>query len=261
MNQCLRLCFAILPALLGSLASAEDRPIAASDLQSGYHFLSDDLRALQDDELANPGLLWVEQGAALWRQPAGNGRACSDCHHTAADSMRAVATRYPAYDPASRQLINLEQRINLCRTGQQQATALDYESDELLALTAFIAYQSRGLPLQVRIDGPARPFFERGQQHYQQRIGQMNLACSQCHDQNWGQQLFSETISQGHPNAYPIYRLEWQTLGSLHRRLRSCNRGVRAELKPYGDADYVALELYLAWRGNGLPLETPGIRR
>jgi sulfur-oxidizing protein SoxA len=154
-----------------------------------------------------------------------------------------------------------EQRINLCRTQQQQAEALEYESEDLLSLTAFIAYQSRGLPLQVKVDGPAKPFFERGDQLYNRRIGQMNLACSHCHNQNWGKQLFSETISQGQPNAYPVYRLEWQTLGSLQRRLRSCNSGVRAELKPYGDADYIALELYLAWRGTGLPVETPGVRR
>lgn len=253
---------AIMAVTLSSPSIAEQRPIAQPDLRSGYHFLSEDLRELQNDELANPGFLWVEQGAERWQQPAGTtARACRDCHGDATDSMRGVANQYPAYDSDIRQVINLEQRINLCRTSQQQAQALEYESEDLLSLSAFIAYQSRGLALQIRIDGPAKPFFERGAQLYNRRIGQMNLACSHCHDQNWGKRLFSETISQGQPNAYPVYRLEWQTLGSLQRRLRSCYSGVRAELKPYGDKDYIALELYLAWRGSGLLMETPGIRR
>jgi sulfur-oxidizing protein SoxA len=262
MKQKLLLGTVVTAILLSSLSHGEERPVPEPDLRSGYRFLSQDLRELQDDELANPGLLWVEQGADLWQQPAGASRqACSDCHDATADSMKGVATHYPVYDPGTKQLIDLEQRINLCRTQQQQAEALEYESEDLLSLTAFIAYQSRGLLLQVKVDGPAKPFFERGDQLYNRRIGQMNLACSHCHNQNWGKQLFSETISQGQPNAYPVYRLEWQTLGSLQRRLRSCNSGVRAELKPYGDADYIALELYLAWRGTGLPVETPGVRR
>jgi len=64
----------------------------------------------------------------------------------------------------------------------------------------------------------------------------MNLSCAHCHDAQWGKRLLSETISQGHPNAYPAYRMEWQTMGSLERRLRACLSGIRAEMLPYGFA-------------------------
>ena len=248
--------------LICSLCMGQERPIALADLQSGYDFAGADIRALQDDELANPGMLWVEQGADLWREAVGiRSRSCADCHDDAGDGMTGVAARYPAYHRAVGRMLNLEQRINLCRTEQQGAPALAYESEDLLALTAYIAYQSRGLPVAVTIGGPARPYFELGRDLYTRRIGQMNLACAHCHDQRWGQRLLSETISQGHGNAYPVYRLEWQTLGSLQRRLRSCYSGVRAQMRPYGDADYVALELYLAWRSQSLSIETPGVRR
>jgi sulfur-oxidizing protein SoxA len=96
---------------------------------------------------------------------------------------------------------------------------------------------------------------------YNRRMGQMNLSCAQCHQDNWGKKLGPETISQGHSVAYPIYRLEWQTMGSLHRRFRSCLSGVRAELLPQGSPEFLDLELYLAWRAGGLPVETPGVRR
>ena len=36
---------------------------------------------------------------------------------------------------------------------------------------------------------------------------------------------------------------------------------VRAEPPPHGSDDHLALELYLAWRANGLAIETPAIRR
>ena len=117
------------------------------------------------------------------------------------------------------------------------------------------------MPVAVSIDGPARQHFETGEKLYYQRRGQLNLSCAQCHNENWGRKLGPETISQGHPNAYPVYRLEWQTLGSLQRRFRSCLSGIRAEMLPGGSPELVDLELYLAWRANGLAVETPGVRR
>jgi sulfur-oxidizing protein SoxA len=175
--------------------------------------------------------------------------------------MKGVSARYPAFDAKSGRVINIEQRINQCRVQHQQAAPFVYESRELLSLTAYVAYQSRGIPIRVAMDGPARPFFEAGRSLFLARQGQLNLACKHCHQDHWGDQLRADRISQGHGNAYPIYRLEWQSVGSLHRRLRSCNVGVRAEPYAYGAQEYVNLELFLAWRAQGLPVETPGVRR
>jgi len=236
--------------------------IRAEDRRSGYHFQSPETQAMQDDDAANPGFLWVLEGEALWRMAAGPaGASCAGCHGDAAASMKGVAARYPAFDAAAGRVVNLEQRITRCRAERQQAPPLAYESRELLALTAYVASQSRRVPVQVAIDGPARPFFEAGRDFFSTRLGQLNLACRHCHEDHWGGQLRGDRLSQGYGNAYPIYRLEWQTLGSLQRRLRSCNIGVRAEPYPYGAQEYVNLELYLAWRAQGLPVETPGVRR
>ena len=175
--------------------------------------------------------------------------------------MRGVAARYPRIDSASGKLLNLESRINRCRTERMGAEPLRYESEELLALTAYLARQSLGVPIATNIDGTARAHFEAGRAAYNLRRGQMNLSCAHCHDANWGRRLLSETISQGHLNAYPAYRMEWQTMGSLQRRMRACLSGIRAEMLPYGSQEYLDLELFLAWRAQGLPIETPGVRR
>jgi len=246
----------------GAQAGAQERPIPPGELRSGAAFLSPALRAQQEDDFANPGMLWVERGAKLWAAPAGaSGQSCADCHGDARASMRGVAARHPAIDRASGRLVNVADRIIECRAARQGAPRPAWESEELLALGAFVAHQSRGLPIAVRIDGPARAHFEAGRALHTRRVGQMNLACAQCHDANWGKTLFSERISQGHPNPYPAYRLEWQRLGSLERRMRACLSGVRAEMLPYGAPEYRDLELFLMWRAAGLAIETPGVRR
>lgn len=251
-------------ALLLAVASAASaaEPRKPSPLKSGIEFTGESARSLQSDDFANPGMLWVARGERLWNESAGRGgKSCAGCHGDAAGSMKGVAARYPKVDPSAARLIDLEGRINLCRERSQQAAPLAHESDALLALTAYVAHQSRGMPLAVTVDWQNRADFERGHELYHRRIGQMNLACTHCHDRNWGRNLGPETISQGHGNAFPAYRLEWQSIGSLQRRIRACYYGLRAEMPSYGAKDLLDLELYLAWRAGGLPVETPGVRR
>ena len=242
-----------------AFAAEAQRP---APVKSGIEFLSTEGRAMQADDFANPGMLWVTRGQKLWQEPAGKGgKSCASCHADAGPSMRGVAPRYPLIDAGTARLINLEGRIMQCREQRQEAQPLKYESEDMLALTAYVAQQSRGMPFNVTIDGQTRKHFDAGRDLYYRRVGQMNLSCANCHQDNWGKKLGPETISQGHGNAYPIYRLEWQTMGSLHRRFRSCLSGVRAEMLPQGAPEFVDLELSLAWRGSGLPVETPGVRR
>jgi sulfur-oxidizing protein SoxA len=246
--------------LLFTAAQAQQRALPLNVLRSGIEFAGADVRSMQSDALANPGFLWVERGEKLWRDPA-DGASCASCHGDASASMRGVAARYPAFDATSGAVLDLEARINDCRVRRQKQNALARESDDLLGLTAYVAFQSKGLPMATRIDGPASAAFDRGRALYNTRHGQMNLSCAQCHEQNWGKRLYAETLSQGHGNAFPAYKLEWQTLGSLQRRIRACLFGVRAEMPPAGAPELTDLELFLAWRAHGLPVEAPGVRR
>ena len=158
-----------------------------------------------------------------------------------------VAAHYPVFDVDYKRPIDLGERINICRSKRQNATPFRFESKELLALTAFVAHQSRGAAIQVTIDERLRPFLAIGRELFERRQGQLNISCAQCHDDNWGKRLAGNVIPQAQPTGYPLYRLEWQSLGSLQRRLRNCLTGMRAEAYPYGAIEYVELELYLAW--------------
>jgi sulfur-oxidizing protein SoxA len=142
----------------------------------------------------------------------------------------------------------------------QQLAPLPPESEALLGLESAVAMASRGLPVSPPDDARLAPFRAEGRRLFQQRQGQLDLSCAMCHDRHAGGRLGGSVIPQGHATAYPLYRLEWQALGSLQRRLRNCLNGVRAELPPFGAPELVALELYLAQRAAGLRLESPGVR-
>ncbi|TWB52368.1 sulfur oxidation c-type cytochrome SoxA [Bradyrhizobium sacchari] len=229
--------------------------------RSGYSFMGPDTRAMQDDDTSNPGMLFVLDGEALWGRKIGEaGKACADCHGDAHSSMKGVAARYPAFDKVLAHPVTLDQRINLCRANHQRATPLPYESRDLLALSAYIAHQSRGVAITAGDDPQLRPFIDQGRDLFMQREGQLNLACTNCHDDNFDKRLAGAPITQAQPTGYPLYRLEWQTLGSIERRLRSCMSGVRAQAYDYGSPELVALELYLMSRARGLPMETPAVR-
>jgi sulfur-oxidizing protein SoxA len=173
--------------------------------------------------------------------------------------MKGVAARYPAFDAKLKKPIDLGQRINLCRAEHQNSTPFAAESREFLALTAFVARQSRGMPI-VQDDPKMQPAIAAGRAFFEDRVGQLNLSCAQCHDDNWGKQLAGSVIPQGHPTGYPIYRLEWQSLGSLQRRLRNCLFGQRAELYAFDAPEMIALEAFLTWRARGMPMDAPGVR-
>jgi L-cysteine S-thiosulfotransferase len=245
----------VLFMLLGLLSAA-----AAAQRLSGAAFMGPSTQAMQRDDSQNPAMLWVKEGEVAWRRSdEGNGKSCASCHGEAEKAMRGVAARYPAFDAGAGRPINLGQRINQCRDRQQLAP-LAADSDALLSLESHVALQSRGMPAAPPDDARLRPFLERGQARWQQRMGQLNLSCAQCHDQRWGQRLGSSVIPQAHATGYPIYRLEWQAMGSLQRRLRNCLSGVRAALYPAGSPELVELELYLAQRARGMEMEAPAVR-
>ena len=244
--------FALVLGVFCTLLAAGEIPLA--ERRSGYQFMSRETRAMQDDDATNPALLWLLDGEALWnRKEASAGVACSACHA----GMQGVAARYPV---VKKRPINLEQQINVCRTERQKAPPLAYESRELLALTAYVARQSRGMPVDIAWNETTGPFLSAGRDTFNRRQGQLNLACAQCHDDNWGKRLAGSVIPQAHPTGYPLYRLEWQGIGSLQRRLRNCLTGIRAEVPAYGAPELVELELYLMWRARGMKLETPAVR-
>jgi sulfur-oxidizing protein SoxA len=244
--------------LLGCTAA----PPSSAPLQqrSGFSDMGAAVQAMQRDEEANPAMLWVQEGRELWvKAPSAQSKACFACHGDVA-GLRGVAARYPAWDEPLRRPVNLGTRINVCRQRHQGLTPWPAEHQQLLALEALVGLQSRGLPIAPAFDRPLEPFRERGAALFQQRIGQLDMSCATCHDKLVGGKLAGIQIPQGQATGYPLYRLEWQTMGSLGRRIRNCMTGVRAEPLAANSVEMVQIELHLATRAMGMPVETPAVR-
>lgn len=262
---------ALLISLVKPLHAASTPPGSRpSPLRSDLETLSPSTQAMQGRPSDNPGWFAVQQGEQLYTQAAGRTQqACSQCHREpgaepdARDGrlpLEHPAARYPRMDELTGRPIDLSGRIEACRQRHQQAEPWSREDPRRLALLAFVAAQSRGQPLHPDPDPRLAPAREQGHARYHRRVGQLALSCADCHDRHWGQRLGGSLIPQGHPNAYPLWRMQWQAIGSLQRRLRACLTGVRAQAWPEDDPAWVELELYLQWRAEGLAVEAPGVR-
>jgi len=267
-------CIGFVAMGIGSVSSADkkselerrsedprNKAYIVGDKQSGYVYMTSLTRDMQDDDFANPAFLWVDAGEEFWNKKQGTkDKSCASCHQNAAKSMKGVMARYPVYDKKSNRMVALQAKVNSELKEKMGAKPIKWESREMLGMAAFIGLQSRNMPMNVSIDGPAKKFYEEGKKFYNQRRGLLDMACKHCHVDNAGSMLRSNLLSQGQPNGFPTYRLKWQKPGSLHRRFAGCNKQVRA--KPYkrGSPEYTNLELFLKYRANGLPVETPSVR-
>jgi len=230
-------------------------------LISGYYFQIAETQEMQDDDLLNPAFFGIDLAQERWNAIEGKtGKSCASCHDAVESSMRGVGAGYPKYRAASSKVVNLEQQINICRDERMQAEPWKFNSRELLTMTVLVKYQSRGMPVNVHIGGDAAPFFERGKTHFYRRRGQLDMSCAHCHDQRNGKLLRGDLVSQGHTNAYPIYALGDSSERHLHKLIWHCNDLMRSTPFDFLSDEYVNLELFLAWRGQGLPVEVPGVR-
>jgi sulfur-oxidizing protein SoxA len=234
---------------------------AAAKPVSGFAFLSPETQAMQIDDFANPGMSTVDAGGALFHQTWDSGRSCASCHGEKArplDPQRIAS--YPVYSKQLRRPVTLQERIHLCWEEQLDNFPMAYDSDNAIALETYVRHLARGQPVQVVIEGPLHPFYERGRELYETRFGQIDMACALCHDDHQGQWLRGQRLTQGQTNAFPVYRLARGRISSLQQRLRECFLSFRAEPFEPGSEEFRALEVYLNARGNSLPIETPGVR-
>lgn len=248
----------------GSAGSYKSEPVVEFERagkKSGFLFATPETQAMQKDDFENPAFLLVDQGEALWVKAEGEaGKSCGSCHGAAAN-LRGVGATYPKVSKETGKLFALEHQINYCRTERMKAPAYPYSNQNLYALSTLVMHQSRGLPMNVSNEGPAKPFFEEGERLYHTRRGQLNIACIHCHETNAGNYIRADLLSEGRSNGFPLYRLKWAGVGTFDHRMQECYGQVRAETQPHGSEELAKLQLYVAWRSNGLLIETPAVRR
>lgn len=231
------------------------------ELWSGSYYSPPELRKLQDSDSDNPAMKLFDEGEALWKKAEGREKkSCSSCHGEAATSMKGTATRFPAFFKLTKKPVNIESRINLCRTKFMRARALPANSKALNALSIYVKRQSKGMAMSVAGDGPLKPFVQKGKDYFTTRRGQLDMSCAACHDKYAAQRYRANKITQGHGNGFPAYSLSAKKTRSLLKQINQCLARIRAKPLKNGSDQATNLELYLAWRANGLKVETPAVR-
>ncbi|UWQ09382.1 sulfur oxidation c-type cytochrome SoxA [Aliiroseovarius crassostreae] len=227
---------------------------------SGWVFRSDQTQTMQQDDFDNPGMLGVENGIEIWNTVDGSkGKSCADCHGEP-EKMAGVKAVYPKWNDKAETVFTLQMAVNNCRENAMGAEPWKTDASDAIDIEGLLASVSRGMPVNVAIDGPAQATWELGKELYYTRTGQLDLSCANCHEQNYGNMIRADHLSQGQINGFPTYRLKNAKLNGVHSRFKGCVRDTRAETFSPGSDEFIALELYVASRGNGLSVEGPSVR-
>ena len=231
-----------------------------STIYSGWVFRSDETQSLQMDDFENPGMIFVDDAIEAWNAVEGTeGNSCASCHGEP-ESMAGVRAVYPKWNDEAEEVRTMAMQINGCRTEQMGAEEWKYDKTDMLNMEALLASVSRGMPVDVAIDGPVQAIWEMGRDLYYTRTGQLDLSCANCHEDSYGNNIRADHLSQGQINGFPTYRLKNAKLNGVQSRFRGCVRDTRAETYAVNSEEFIALELYVASRGNGLSVEGPSVR-
>ena len=243
--------------MVTDLEAPESSPL--DHIYSGWRFRSGETQALQTDDFENPAFAAVEDAIAEFEKVDGAaGKSCASCH--AIEDFEGLRVSLPRWNEKLGKPETLEMIINRSRVEYMQAEPWKWEAPQMLGMTAYIGLQSRGQPVDVQTDGPMETWAKKGEELYYTKVGQLNMSCSQCHEDNYGNMIRADHLSQGQINGFPVYRLKWGGLGSIHRRFSGCMKNIRAEPYKRGSDEFIALELYVASRGEGLSVEVPSVR-
>ena len=245
---------------IATKTAAPDHLENLDEIVSGWHFRADETQALEMDDFDNPGMIFVDQAIDTWNAPEGSeGKSCADCHGDP-EEMAGVRPVYPKWNEEAGEVRTLQMQYNDCRVNRMGAEPWKYDSKPAVYMDALMSSVSRGMPVDVAIDGPAAETWEQGKEMYYTRYGLLELSCANCHEQNYGNYIRADHLSQGQINGFPTYRLNSASLVGSHDRFRGCIRDTRAETFAADSPEFVALELYVASRGNGLGVEGPAVR-
>jgi len=235
--------------------------VKLEDFVNGPYSLNEDMRRQwEEKEQFPPYEFALEAGKEMFATPFRNGKTYADCFPNGGIGIRQ---NYPYFDEKEGKVVTLELALNRCREANGEAP-YSYVKDEMASLTAYMAFTSRGKPMDIKVPNDPRALaaYEDGKRHFYTRRGQLNFSCASCHVQSPGERIRAETLAPalGIMNALPIYRSEWSGMGTTSRRLVTCNSQTRAvPLDPQSD-EYRDLEYFLSYMSNGLPISGPGAR-
>ncbi|WP_121628003.1 sulfur oxidation c-type cytochrome SoxA [Poseidonibacter antarcticus] len=202
----------------------------------------------------------IDEGEELYTKKFANGKSFASCFPNP-----AIGADYPMYDDKKKEIITLTQSINTCLTSNGEKP-WNTKKGNMAKLQAYFASATTDEELKVNVTIPsadAAAAYERGKEYYYSQRGYLKLSCATCHVQGAGLRVRNEKLSQfvGQTTHFPVFRLKWDGLGTLERRVSGCIKD-QGQVPPKDNSkEMKELIYFLSYMSNGLTVDGPDIRK
>ncbi|MCD4759192.1 MAG: sulfur oxidation c-type cytochrome SoxA [Arcobacteraceae bacterium] len=202
----------------------------------------------------------IDAGAALYEKKFANGNSLAICFPDP-----TIGGDYPMFDESRKEVVSLTQAVNECITSNGEKKWNEKKGD-MAKFQAFIANSTKEAEKKVNVkieSAEAAAAYERGKEFYYTQRGYLNLSCATCHVQGAAQRVRNESLSQllGHTTHFPVYRLKWQGLGTLERRMEGCVKDQGQNPPKPSSKTMKELLYFMAYMSNGMAVDGPDIRK
>jgi len=214
------------------------------------------------DPIENPGMWAVDKAQELWKQKGATGFACSTCHSDPKASFKTWAAEMPKWEPRLDKVLGVEEFVT---RHAKATTGIDWlmETDENRAMSVYLHYLANDTPIHIDISSPAaNAAIERGKELSQRKVGQLNMACTDCHGKSANHWIRGQWLGEpkGQYDHFPTWRTSLLAIWDIRQRFQWCQVNIRADELPPDAKEYGDLEFYLASQNESQKLSVPGIR-
>jgi L-cysteine S-thiosulfotransferase len=202
----------------------------------------------------------IETGEALYNKKFANGKSFATCFPDP-----AVTNMYPYFDEKKKDVVTLTSAVNDCLRDNGEKE-WDTKKGDIANLQAYLvnATTEAGKKFDIKIQSEAaKKAYENGKEFYYTQRGYLKMSCATCHIQGAGQRVRNEKLSPlvGQITQFPVYRLKWDSLGTIERRLSGCIVD-QGQVAPKDESTQMKELIYfMAYISNGMAIDGPDIRK
>jgi sulfur-oxidizing protein SoxA len=227
----------------------------------------------------NPAELYEMAGEELWKKPAGPKQATLEkCDLGLGPGVVDGAfAQLPRYFMDTERVQDLESRLMTCMQTLQGIAQADVINGafgkgvrkDIEAVVAYVVTHSKDMKITVPATHPKeKEMVALGKKMFFFQGGPMDFSCASCHSASNQrirlQDLPDLTTREGAAlgwGSWPAYRVSSGEFWTMQRRLNDCFRQQRMPFPIYGSDVTIALSIFMANKGDGGIVQTPGLKR
>ena len=214
------------------------------------------------DPIENPAMWAVDKAPELWKQTGSTGSSCNTCHSDPKTSFQTWAASMPKWEPRLNKALSVEEFVTRHAKATTGASWF-METDENRAMSVYLHFLANGTPIKIDTSSPeAKAAIERGKELSARKVGQLNMACTDCHGKVANHWVRGQWLGEpkGQYDHFPTWRTSLLAIWDIRQRFQWCQVNIRADELPPDAKEYGDLEFYLAIQNEGQKLSVPGIR-